>query len=358
MFTQLTLNRIPKDDELQAWNAADELFLNRANDKAQSLLMVNDSFGALTTALARKDIHFWSDSATSYEALSINAHSNRVPIPVLLNNASQLGVYQSIALTLPKSARYFEFLLTTLSKHLESNGVLYVLAMTKYVGKQHITAMNNVFESVNPGQAVKKARVIELARPKTKHSPVRPTNYFVDTLQTSLTNLPGCYAESQVDTGALVFIDHFKRLPRAKNIIDLGCGNGILTLALLNHMQPERISLIDDSNQAIESARKNLASCESMATFNFFHSNGFNQVPVDVYADLIVCNPPFHQQNLVTEKIAQQMIEQSATRLSKGGEFWLVANRHLPYWRLLKLHFAQVDTLSKHPKFTVYRCSL
>ena len=74
-------------------------------------------------------------------------------------------------------------------------------------------------------------------------------------------------------------------------------------------------------------------------------------------ADLILCNPPFHQQNTITEHIAKQMFEQSHQILSKGGRLVVVANRHLPYQGQLKKIFGGFSVLAQNRKFVIFECN-
>jgi 16S rRNA (guanine1207-N2)-methyltransferase len=44
--------------------------------------------------------------------------------------------------------------------------------------------------------------------------------------------------------------------------------------------------------------------------------------------DLILCNPPFHQQNTIGSHIAMRMFKQARqVVLRSGGELWVIGNR-------------------------------
>ena len=75
-------------------------------------------------------------------------------------------------------------------------------------------------------------------------------------------------------------------------------------------------------------------------------------------ADLILCNPPFHQERVMGDQIAMRMFAQSAQVLTKGGELWVVGNRHLGYHAKLKRWFRQVEQVGTHPKFVVLKAQL
>jgi 23S rRNA (guanine1835-N2)-methyltransferase len=51
----------------------------------------------------------------------------------------------------------------------------------------------------------------------------------------------------------------------------------------------------------------------------------------DNSADLVICNPPFHQQQRVNLDSGFAFIEDSFRVLKEGGQLFLVANRYLGY---------------------------
>ena len=70
-------------------------------------------------------------------------------------------------------------------------------------------------------------------------------------------------------------------------------------------------------------------------------------------SNLILCNPPFHQQNAVTDHIAWQMFKDSYRVLKKGGELRIVGNRQLGYHIKLKRIFGNCKTIASNRKFVI-----
>ena len=68
----------------------------------------------------------------------------------------------------------------------------------------------------------------------------------------------------------------------------------------------------------------------------------------------VFCNPPFHQQNAITDHIAWQMFHDAYELLNKGGHLIVVANRHLDYYPKLKRLFGGVNTIANDRKFVIY----
>lgn len=354
MLHNLRLSRIPQDDQLQAWNAADELLIKRIEEVCGKTLIVNDHFGALAAVMHKEDICWWNDSATSIEAMELNSNQNNIkPLENIRPPFDSRLRFETVVIQIPKSASYFAWQLEALKPTLTDGGTVLALGMVKHISQAHIQAMNSRFELVNPGRAEKKARVISLKEPVNKEIKIKEKTYKNPTNDKTIKTLPGCFSEKTVDPGARVFISHFHLLPKANKVLDLGCGNGILSQSFQS-MHPEvELHLSDDNWRAIESAKLNLEPTENCF---FHHSNGLNSLS-DSDFDLILCNPPFHQNATVTEAIAEKLIEDAANNVTTNGELWLVANRHLDYRKTLKRHFNTIKIVSKDARFNVIRCA-
>lgn len=357
-FTTAKLERIPASKELQAWNAADELLLERLPEvdrKQGGILMVNDAFGALAVALGEAIADWWSDSAMARQALEQNCGFNQVKIPRCIESPDDLqGPYPIVVVHLPKSLALFEWQLSQIIDRLSPDGQIYVLGMVKHLSKGHQKAMERWFNEINPGRAVKKARCVELAKPKRQSTPVQPTRYQAPN-GLSLVNHPGSFSEKGLDPGALAFLQYFDQLPVAAPVVDLGSGNGILGLSYLKLHPEARIIGIDESAQAVRSALDSARANNLSGAVTIYHNNGLRNLGLENFS-LILCNPPFHQQTSLTTNIAHRMFEEAAQAMAAQGELWVVGNRHLNYHQDLKRWFKSVTPVSRHPKFVVFRC--
>jgi len=358
VFTELNLTRIPPASKLQAWNAADELLLARLADDAEaprSLLLVNDAFGALAVALGDRVQAWWNDSAMAEAALTVNCRANAVPKPPIVASPRDLSdQYEGIVLQAPKSLALFEWQLAYLAPRLKTGGRLYLLGMVKHLNQGHQKTMARYFRDIQPGRAVKKARCVELREPVVSIHPPASRSYQSPNGLT-LVNHPGSYSESSPDPGALAFLQYFKALPAADSVLDLGCGNGILGLSYLRlHPQSQAI-LVDESAQAVASARDSAQENELDRNVRVIRNHGLSGLNLPPLP-LILCNPPFHQQTTLTDDIADALFQQAHDALAPTGEFWVVGNRHLDYHRRLKHWFDEVGVVSRHPKFVVLRC--
>jgi 16S rRNA (guanine1207-N2)-methyltransferase len=71
--------------------------------------------------------------------------------------------------------------------------------------------------------------------------------------------------------------------------------------------------------------------------------------------DLVLNNPPFHSHQATTDATAWRMFTGSRAALRRGGELWVVGNRHLGYHVKLKRLFGNCDVVASNPKFVVLR---
>ena len=110
---------------------------------------------------------------------------------------------------------------------------------------------------------------------------------------------------------------------------------------------------------AIASAKMNieqnmpdkLGQCEFIVSncLEEYLSSGENEATVDI----VLCNPPFHQQNTITDHIALQMFKDSKRILKHAGELRVVGNRHLDYPQTIKRLFGHYKVLASDRKFSI-----
>jgi 16S rRNA G1207 methylase RsmC len=159
-----------------------------------------------------------------------------------------------------------------------------------------------------------------------------------------------------MDIGSRFFIQQISQLNTLSGkVIDLGCGNGLLSLACLHSYSAQELELIlcDDSSLALSSAQNNLVS-RGYLKGEFHHTDAL--LNVDTCADTILCNPPFHSGNRISTAAAERMFMQASKLLHKNGQLLVIANRHLPYAQLLKKNFNSIKQLSSDAKFVIYQC--
>ncbi|WP_407646805.1 class I SAM-dependent methyltransferase [Fluctibacter halophilus] len=180
-----------------------------------------------------------------------------------------------------------------------------------------------------------------------------PTEWYTDNPRFRISNHANVFARQQLDIGARFLLDNLPDCS-GQRIIDLGCGNGVLGLHVLAQWPDSRVTFVDESFMAIASARDNVTGNlqDGLQRSEFLVSNCLEQFSGG-QVDRILCNPPFHQQNTITDHIADQMFADARQHLRPGGELRIIGNRHLDYPAKLKRLFGGYTVVAANRKFSI-----
>ncbi|GGO64194.1 methyltransferase [Bowmanella pacifica] len=358
----LKLQRYParlQDKNEQAWDAADELLLEQlqGQEKPANLLIFNDDCGALGCFLAEWSPAWISDSKVSHLALQQNLSTNDIPV-------SQVRLFDSLSLPeepadmvlmkIPKTLALLEHQLIQLQSNVDNHTRIIAAAKANQIQKSTLALFEKYLGPTHTSLARKKARLI-FCQPEQREPALSPypTTWQLEDSNLTIHNHANVFARSQLDIGARFLLKH---LPNTNNkrVIDLGCGNGVLGLSLLAQSSPAKLLFVDESYMAVASAKLNVSSNlpEKLAVCDFIASNCLEQVPGQS-VDLVLCNPPFHQQQRITDHIAWQMFSDARQALRSGGELRIVGNRHLGYQDKLKRLFGGCRQVAVNNKFVI-----
>jgi 23S rRNA (guanine1835-N2)-methyltransferase len=143
--------------------------------------------------------------------------------------------------------------------------------------------------------------------------------------------------------------DHYRQ------IVDLGCGNGLLGIIAASVNQQSEVVFADESYMAVASARQNFATAFDRNREAEFEVTNCLQGVADASKDLVLNNPPFHQQNVTGDGVAWQMFSEARRVLKPQGELWVVGNRHLGYHAKLKKLFGNCNLIASNNKFVILK---
>ena len=367
-YGTLQLQRYPasRDTALQAFDTADLYLLQRVQQEPESdqpLLVINDSFGALACALAAagKTVHSWGDSWMSWRALQSNLAANGLgsdTVQFFNSTETPTGHYQQVLLRIPKSLSLLQDQLQRVRPLLTDRALLLAGSMIKHLPP---SAGDLLAAHIGPYQASlgwKKARLLQCRHDPTLQPRSRDlaSHYPLEGTSLQLSNRPGVFSREKLDIGTRVLLPFIAADLGSANVVDLGCGNGALGLMAALRNPDAQITFIDESWAAVASARDNFAAAFPGRSARFLVSDGLSEAAVNS-ADLILCNPPFHQQQVVGDQIARRLFRQSRQALAPGGTLLVVGNRHLGYHQTLKRDFKRVEQLAAAPKFVVLAAS-
>lgn len=343
---------IPQDKNLLAWNRADELLIDHVLQMSgienKKILIINDQFGALSVNLSHLQIDVYSDSFLSSKSIKINSEGK-----IIAKNAlAELGRDYDLALiVLPKNHSFFEDILCRLTEILKADGKIICTGMVKHISKGHFQLIEKYMGEVTTSLAVKKARLLFSERQKEKAKSPFPKEVELEGFDKPFTHFSNIFSREKLDIGTRFFLQHIPKGVKG-NILDLGCGNGILGIKAKLINPDARLFFSDESMMAIHSAKHNYRKYHFEAEAFYFWTHNIEFLPQTSF-DLILCNPPFHQGTTVGTTIAKEMFRSSFSRLNPGGRLRIVANSHLNYQHDLKRIFGTYELIDSNKKFII-----
>lgn len=362
-FADLDLIRQPDqaNDPLQAFDAADEYLLQRFAEQAPAahsrVLVLNDSFGALAASLSgRVAVVSSGDSYLAHLALDKNLARNARPeVPFVPASATWQGPFDRVLLRVPKTLALLEEQLIRLQGQLAPGAQVIAGAMVKHLPRAAGDLLEKYIGPVQASLAQKKARLltaIASERP-TAVSPY-PTRYLLDTPPLTLVNHANVFCREGLDIGTRAFLPHLPSNLGGARVADLGCGNGVLAIASALSNPEAHYTLVDESYMAVQSAEENWRAALGERPADFVAADGLAGHPKQSL-DVVLCNPPFHQQQVVGDFLAWRMFQQAREALVVGGALYIVGNRHLGYHSKLARLFRGVEQVAATPKFVILK---
>lgn len=184
----------------------------------------------------------------------------------------------------------------------------------KYTSSTHAKMLLATFLEVNP---------LELLTILDKVIDENIVNLYKESLKALSENRPIQYVIGSVNFYGLKFkvnenvliprfeteelVENIKDYLEKKNItnpkiLDLGCGSGVIGLTLKYFFKDADVTLVDISDEALETAKDNAKSLG--LDVNFIKSDWFKNIPLDKY-DVIVSNPPYIKSDEEIEEIVR-----------------------------------------------------
>ncbi|MEK9711241.1 MAG: class I SAM-dependent methyltransferase [Thalassolituus sp.] len=156
----------------------------------------------------------------------------------------------------------------------------------------------------------------------------------------SFMTLPGVFGHGKMDKGTALLLEHIPA-PAHGRIIDLGCGSGVIGLTMKQRSPALDVTLTDTDAMALRSAGLN--STRLGLTAEIYASDGLKQT--NGRYDYVFSNPPFHQGKRTDYAFADDLFREAKTHLTRDGQLWIVANRHLAYEEWAEEAFQQVEVM-------------
>jgi 16S rRNA (guanine1207-N2)-methyltransferase len=364
-FARLDLIRQPEqpNEPLQAFDAADEYLLNHLAEQHPAadtrVLVLNDSFGALAASLAGKvRVVSSGDSFLGFQGLDKNLMRNSLAfdaVPTVPASEPLNGPFDCVLVRVPKTLALLEEQLIRLQGQLAPGAQVIAAAMIKHLPRAAGDLLERYIGPVQASLAVKKARLL-IASAETRDPAVSPypTRYRVDEPAIELLNHANVFCREGLDIGTRAFLPHLPKNLGTARVADLGCGNGVLAIASALQNREASYTLVDESFMAVQSATENWRAALGERDVTVRAGDGLAGQEAQSL-DVVLCNPPFHQQQVVGDFLAWRMFQQAREALVVGGALYIVGNRHLGYHSKLARLFRGVEQVAANPKFVILK---
>jgi len=361
---ELTRNTKHTPDALRAWDAADEYLLNHLSENdllvdGVRILILNDSFGALAIALEEYSPVAISDSYLSQKVTRSNLIANKLS----LDNVQMYSImeftqksFDLVLIKVPKTLALLEYELIKLSENISPSTQVILAGMLKVLPRSVWEICERILGPTTTSLAKKKSRLIFISPDKNIKNTENPypVCYQLENTSYEICNHANVFSRDSLDIGTRFFLQHIPSNTNANRIIDLGCGNGVVGIIAAERNKCSKLCFVDESFMALASAEQNfLAAFSQQREAEFVSADGLSSFESGS-TDLILCNPPFHQQQTVGDHIAQKMFKESLRVLNKGGELRVIGNRHLGYHVSLKRLFGNVKQVAANSKFVIF----
>ncbi|PKG40045.1 methyltransferase [Psychromonas sp. Urea-02u-13] len=366
----LVLHRHPrnKKETLQAWDSADEYLINHFTENELEkqlgedgqLLIINDSFGALSCFFQGIERTTITDSYLSLSSIKLNMQRNSCSEDNFLVQDCLQAFPENVKVVLikvPKTNSYLEYLLQQLRAVVSEDTIIVAAGKVNMIHNSTLQLFEKYIGSTKTSLAKKKSRLIFslVERQNVPEDDIAVT-WELESQEWKIHNHANVFSRNHLDIGGRYLMEN---LPQGKfeKIVDLGCGNGVVGMTAMETYPKAHVTFIDESYMAVDSARINVIKNfeeEQSDNARFVVNNGLLGFKGGSY-DLILCNPPFHQQQVITDHIAWSMFNEARFALADGGELVIVGNRHLDYQDKLERIFGNCELVTENKKFIILR---
>lgn len=266
---------------------------------------------------------------------------------------------------------------------------------------KHMTRTQNevlagAFDEVHATRGIGKSRALVARGPRAEgrsgsvHEAGADIRIRGEQIRVPLRGVGGVFGGASADAGSLLLLDALDRAVVAGEVpgaadapstadapgaaggdslaaVDLGCGNGLMTVYLRRAFPDARVLATDDDLDAVASTRATLdadadadADADGHAAAGpgvrvLWESSLAAQAPGS--ADLVLLNPPFHDGTAVDATLVHGLLDAVARVLRPGGELWFVHNSYLRYRSEVERRVGPVRQRARDRRFTVLQAT-
>jgi 16S rRNA (guanine1207-N2)-methyltransferase len=164
---------------------------------------------------------------------------------------------------------------------------------------------------------------------------------------------PGVFSWEHVDEATTLLAQCLDVQP-GESVIDLGCGSGALGVLAARRNGGAPVLMLDADSEALRCARWTAESAGVLTPLGAVDVRASDVAAAATQrVHVVVTNPPFHVGKATNLQVPQAFIDEAHALLLPGGRLLLVANRTLPYERLMAERFGNVRAVHDGRRFKV-----
>lgn len=177
-------------------------------------------------------------------------------------------------------------------------------------------------------------------------------NYVINEHEFKLVSNNGVFSKKSLDRGSKILIETILKLKLDGDILDLGCGIGVIGLTLA-YFDKNNYTLSDVNARAVSLAQKNANNLNLSFRVKVIESDIFTNIKEDF--DYILLNPPIR----AGKKVIYQMYKDSYDHLNSGGSLFIVIRIKqgaLSSYKYLKMIYKDVSIINKDKGYQIIQC--
>ena len=190
----------------------------------------------------------------------------------------------------------------------------------------------------------------ELASPYLAPDAFHTLDVSLGSQPLTLFTRPGVFSWEHLDEATAILAATMEVRP-GERVLDLGCGSGALGTVAARASASGRVVMVDADVEAVRSATRTAAAAGAPNAVAM--TSDVAGAVLGEQFDVVVTNPPFHVGKATDLDVPQQFIHDAWQVLAPGGRLYLVANRTLPYERVVFQRFGNIATAFDGARFKV-----
>jgi 16S rRNA (guanine1207-N2)-methyltransferase len=327
-------------------DAKSQVILRQSNSWPRGVLLVNPPQDQLSLALPDSQIWTWNYADHQFFlAQNYVTHFDTVP---------PAGRFAQVMIFVPKAKAQLQYVLAQCAALLASGQQIWLVGEKK----AGIEGSAKLLAAYGPSHKLDSARHCQLWQVSVQQHYAAPVlsdwiqRYTLQFAGRELTicALPGVFSQQRLDQGTAELLPYLAEVCSGE-ILDFGCGAGVIAVALAQKNQKNTITAADIDAFALQSTILTFAENGLSAQLKTLAIRDIQEINTDFAA--IVSNPPFHQGIHTHYQASENLCHMACDRLQIGGELWIVANRFLNYSPLIEKRFGNCQLKADHNGFKV-----